>query len=400
MALIQINRDVSDPTGTLQPGELWLNLTNGRLWGGTSGGNALLLDPTGGTGPFLPLVGGTITGPLVLPGNATAPLQAMPLQQLDTAQHNIGRNLLHNPLFNVAQRGVGPFTTLLAYTLDRWLLNGTTDTVSIGSFPLTDADRAQIGDEAASFCLQNGFTGSAAPAAANNLVQRIENSRRLAGKTVTVSFWAKAVSGTPKLGVNMTQNFGTGGSPSPSVNALATGYVAQLSNVWTRFSTTIAIPSASGKTFGTNNDSQTGVQFWFSSGANSAAQAGNIGVQSGTVQLWGVQLEIGSVATPLEKPDPRYDLANCQRFYRASNIPLQIGFNSWGAGAFQFFPMYHPVSMRATPTIVIGSQSGLTNVSSANVNINQPDGFLLQAIATTTGGASATYAGFTASADL
>ena len=42
----------------------------------------------------------------------------------------------------------------------------------------------------------------------------------------------------------------------------------------------------------------------------------NVGVQSGSIAIWGVQLEIGSVATPLEKPDPQQDLAKCQRFYQ------------------------------------------------------------------------------------
>lgn len=46
------------------------------------------------------------------------------------------------------------------------------------------------------------------------------------------------------------------------------------------------------------------------------ARAGLIGVQSYTLQLWGVQLEIGSVATALEMPDPQQDLAKCQRFYQ------------------------------------------------------------------------------------
>ena len=48
-----------------------------------------------------------------------------------------------------------------------------------------------------------------------------------------------------------------------------------------------------------------------------ATRAGNIGVQSGTVYLWGVQLEIGSVATPLDYGGtPQQQLAQCQRFFQ------------------------------------------------------------------------------------
>jgi hypothetical protein len=70
-------------------------------------------------------------------------------------------------------------------------------------------------------------------------------------------------------------------------------------------------------------------------------------VQSGTINIWGVQLEIGSVMTPLEKPDPRYDLSNCQRFYCAGNVYFA------GAGIAAnscIQSMALPVEMRALPT--------------------------------------------------
>jgi Pectate lyase superfamily protein len=73
------------------------------LIGGTMGGPIVLAaDPTtalqsatkqyvdagvanAGAGTFLPLIGGTVTGPIVLPGNATLALHAVPLQQLNAA---------------------------------------------------------------------------------------------------------------------------------------------------------------------------------------------------------------------------------------------------------------------------------------------------------------------------
>ena len=76
---------------------------------------------------------------------------------------------------------------------------------------------------------------------------------------------------------------------------------------------TIAIPSTSGKTVGSVGDDYTGLVLYYSSGATTNVQAGGVGVQSGTINIWGVQLEVGSVATPLEKPDPQQDLAKCQR---------------------------------------------------------------------------------------
>lgn len=304
---------------------------------------------------------------------------AVVLQQSDItavgALHDVGRNLLHNPLFNVAQRGAGPFT-LSQYTVDRW--NGGyagSDTASYTQQSLADADRAAIGDEAAAYSLQNVFVGSAVAGSYQSLHQPIEGVRRLSGKTVIVSFWAKAASGTPRIGINILQNFGTGGSPSGALWVLATGIAVTISTAWTRYSATIAIPSSTGKTLGTNRDDVHDINFWFSSSAGTNALAGNIGVQSGTVQLWGVQLEIGSVATPLEKPDLRYDLANCQRFYQVISGWGGAGYGTAGTviqSQISFYGMR--VIPSATPTwgtntnlpASLGLSAGLTLLTASD----------------------------------
>src|SRR4029077_16418747 len=98
--------------------------------------------------------------------------------------------------------------------------------------------------------------------------------RRLGGKTVTISFWAQA-SAALKLGINMSQIFGTGGSPSSGLWALATGNAITLTTGWARYSTTITLPSVSGKTLGTNGNDYTGLMFFCSAGATNNATAGN-----------------------------------------------------------------------------------------------------------------------------
>ncbi len=304
---------------------------------------------------------------------------------------DVGRNLIHNPLFNIAQRGTGPFTTL-TFTVDRWLLAFITDTPSLTRLVPTDADRAAIGDEAASYMLNNTFTGNAAAGAYSLLSQRIEGVRRLAGKTVTISFWAIADRAL-KLGVSLTQNFGTGGSPSAVLNL--PGQAVQLSTTWTRYSVTITIPSASGKTLGTVGDDQTSLNLWFSSGATNAAIAGNIGVQSGSLNIWGVQLEIGSVATPLEKPDPRYDLSNCLRFYQTGSVYIE-GYNNTGAALGYQVPFMGP--MRAAPTMQLANQA-YVNASGATATNANFTGFAFRALVTVTGAAVASTL-FNASADL
>jgi len=355
-----------------------------------------------GVGNFLPISGGQLTGPLYLYSNPTVGTGAATKQYVDTAiggtlaapgAANIGRNLLHNPLFNVAQRGAGAWSAGPVYTLDRWQLTAFNDAASVNQQPLSDSQRAAIGDEAAAVCLYNVFTGNAAAGAYTVIQQKMEGVRRFGNKTATVSFWAFAASGTPKLGVSIDQFFGNGGSPSAAV--FGAGVAVTLSGTATRYSLTFTIPTTSGKTLGTSGDDWTGLSIWYSSGVTNAFRAGSIGVQAASIALWGVQLEIGGVATPLEKPDPRYDLANCQRFYQTSAATV-YGYSSAGGQYGYFLPF--PTVMRASPTIVFYVPS-YVNASGMAANAPAPSGYNFYVLATAAGALIAS-ANFTASADL
>lgn len=310
-----------------------------------------------------------------------------------SAYNDVGRNLIHNPLFNIQQRGAGPWTTS-GYTLDRWFAGIVTDTATLQSSTLSDGARSQIGDEAAAYSLQCGFTGTAS--GATYVDHRVENVRRTAGKTVTLSFWALCSSGTPKLGFNLYQSFGTGGSPSAAAWVQTTGAAVTLSTTWTRYSATFIPPSVAGKTFGTNNDSFLDVRIYYSCGASSdVAASGNIGVQSNTVAIWGVQLEVSPYATQLEKPDPQQDLAKCQRFYQQGSVSIR-GYAA--AGGYMTNMYSYPVRMRAVPTVAWVSPSGANYTS-----ILAPGGLsdvLTFAVQVTAAGDCWVNAGFTASADL
>ena len=322
---------------------------------------------------FAPLVSPAFTGdpttPTASPGDNDTSIASTAFVhgEVATAQaaltpsyNNMGRNLLHNSKFNIAQRGLGPFTANGVYTLDRWFVITTLDTISYTGVAATDSARTQIGDEAAVWTLQNTFTGNAGATAFNLLSQRIENVRRLGGKTVTLSFWANA-SAPIKLGFNVSQSFGTGGSPSTGVRALTTGNQVTVGTTWARYSTTIALPSTIGKTLGTNGNDYTAIEIYFSSGANNNQLAGNVGVQSGTVSLWGMQLEVSSVMTQFEQIDQAADWQNCQRFY-TTLIVFAIGYNG-GAGGNIYGTYALPVVMRSTPPNVVLSGASYTNAS-------------------------------------
>ena len=293
--------------------------------------------------------GGAMTAPLLQAADPVVALGTATKQYVDnavagatgSAVNNKGRNFVHNPLFNIWQRSGGPYTTD-GYTLDRWkVTHSGSDTYSISRLTLTDADRAAIGDEAFQYALRNAFVGNAAAGSANFITHGIEDVRRLSGKTVTISFWARASAPLTLRGL-LYQVMGTGGSPSPGVQVGTHDYA--ITTAWQRFTAwTIAIPSVSGMTTGTNGDSNTSLIFYYSSqGAF---------VQSGTIDITGIQIEPGTAATPLDKPEPEADFRNCERFYQIVGIYLGI-FNT-GVGQAAGGSANFRTLMRGAPSLAV-----------------------------------------------
>jgi invasion protein IalB len=305
------------------------------------------------------------------------------------AYGNVGRNLLHNPLMNVQQRGTGTFTANTAgvYTADRWLavIGAAGDTFSASMVAQNDANRAAIGDEAAEWLLSCAATGGSGASNACVLIQRIEDVYRLSGKTVTLSFYADCGTAGLKIAVNLAQNFGSGGSAGVAIPAQA----VTLATTWSRYSLTFAMPSVAGKTVGAGHMTTLGIIL--SAGTVTAG----VGVQSGVFNFWGMQLEIGSVATPLEKLDPQQDLAKCQRFYQVGSMQL-YGYGQ--SGTTVAISNLLPVRMRGVPiittnmTVTAGTTgAGVGALDAGSVNL---DGSM------TATGAFTLQGTFTASADL
>jgi hypothetical protein len=263
------------------------------------------------------------------------------------------------------------------------------DTLSASIITLSDADRSQIGDEWAATAYQAVFTGSAVAGSYSAFNQRMETLKRFGNKSFMLSFWARAVSGTPRIGITSNQIFGSGGSPSANVQ-IPVGTIGPLTTNWVRYSIPITHPSLAGKTFGTAGGDFANIVFQFSDQGN--FYGNNLGVQTGTVQLWGMQWELGTYVTPLERIDYQDDLKHCQRFYQilSGNV-----FSGWGAGpGFISYP--YPVPMRAAPTIVLSGQS-YSNASGLALNGGNIQTVQLSAVFTAIGYASGTIQ---ASADL
>ena len=293
---------------------------------------------------------------------------------IDTSVWNIGfgqagKNKIINGDFSVNQRAFTSTTTTGTYMFDRFQTNnsGGTSTFTAQTFTLGTAPVA--GYEGKNF-LDVASTGQSAAADLTRIQQLIESVRTFAGQTVTVSFWAKAASGTPKVAVEMQQVFGSAGSPSAAVNT----YFGQatLTTSWARYSVTASIPSISGKTLGTANDDRLSLNLYTSAGSNFNSRTGSLGIQTATISFWGIQAEYGSKATPFQLAgggDPQAELAMCQRYYwRAGG---DEAYQTLGTGITEgstvLCQIINPVPMRTKPYTVdyslLMTYDGVTTVT-------------------------------------
>ena len=210
---------------------------------------------------------------------------------------------------------------------------------------------------------------TAASISTGNIVvaQAIEtvNSYDLAGSSATLSFYAKCGAdysptssalyalvffgqGTDQSITNMRNNAWTG-----QTNA---GGTATLTTSWQRFTFPVSVPAGT---------TQIGMQVY-------ASPAGTAGADD-SFFITGVQLEVGSVATPYERQIYSDQLAQCQRYYCVIPVGSGSGYFTIGssyattgayAGQINF-----PVTMRASPVVTFPSAGQAANTISFTTNV-------------------------------
>lgn len=243
-----------------------------------------------------------------------------------------GKNKIINGNMNVWQRGTTftPTATGYFYTTDRWTgYCYSPSTVTISQQAFTPGTAPETGYESQYFIRVNSTN------TLNLLQQNIEDVRTLAGQTVTVSFWAKSAS-AQTLTIYLSQSFGTGGSAG--VDNTAT---KAITTSWARYSVNITLPSVAGKTIG----------------ANSFLANTFTGAINNALDIWGVQVEAGSVATPFQTATGTIqgELAACQRYFvrtqdGAIYITQVIGMGSYFTSSQVDVIVNLPVRMRTIPT--------------------------------------------------
>jgi hypothetical protein len=277
---------------------------------------------------------------------------ASTFDNLPAAVPYTGYNYIINGGFEVNQRAVASVTVNGGYPVDRWM------SISLGSTFVASQQAFTLGQTDVPGEPKNymRYVVTSVANAANRVCvfERVEGVRTLAGKVATLTFYAKVDAAKP-IAIEFSQSFGTGGSPSTSVNAINV-VKTTLSTTWTKYTIPVTVPSISGKTLGTDNNDNLAVGIWFDAGSDYNTRTNSLGQQSGTFEISNVKLEEGPVATPFVNEGYAVELQKCRRYCRAlggnvvyEDISVPRGAASTIVAHVQI-PLFPP--MRAIPTIV------------------------------------------------
>lgn len=261
------------------------------------------------------------------------------------------RNKVINGGFDVPQRGVSfvnPTTT--SATLDRWFTyrgaNATGLTASQSAVvPTGFANSLKL--------LRTPGDTSVQPLLIQQS-QELLNSVPLQGAKVTLSFWAKT-GANQSFGNNLTcfvVTGATGNEPTTSMgiwagntNVIGQAFSLTGGSTWTKYSLTSVACGSSIK--------QIGLQL-------AVTPTGTAGADD-SIYITGVQLEVGSIATPFEFRPYSIELALCQRYYQRIKHEQRVYAPAASANGFT---ISHP-TMRVQPTWSTLTTGTLVNASTA-----------------------------------
>jgi cytoskeletal protein CcmA (bactofilin family) len=380
--------NIVHPSGTIT--NLVNDANGGIVIGGTLTANANVT--VNGTSTFT----GTLTaGNINITGNVTGNLTIA--GTMTTANSNVTgtvvmsssfkRNRIINGNMVIDQRNAGANVTPTVsgqYTVDRWCLY------------LTQASKFAVQQNAGSVTPPAGYknysgltVASAVSIAASDYfayAQQIEgfNTADLSWGTanasaVTLSFWVRS---------SLTGTFGGTLGNAGSYSYPFT-YTISASNTWEYKTVTVAGPTSG--TWSTSNGY--GIQLTFGLGAGStwSGTAGSwssnnyfsatgatsvVGTSGATFYITGVQLEVGTKATPYEMQIYSEQLAQCQRYYSQINGTATLATGGvTTSGTLSYYSYMFPVDMRTYPTT--------SNVTSSTLGVDWGNAAATTAIAAT-----------------
>jgi len=301
------------------------------------------------------------------------------------------KNRIINGAMVIDQRNAGASVTASttgAYALDRWYLEEATDgaatvqQVSDGPTGFTNSLKVTVTSTDTSIGASQYF----------EVDQNIEgfNTADLSfgtasASTITISFWVKS---------SLTGTFGGSIRNSAANRSYPFSYTISSANTWEQKTVTIT-GDTSGTWIGATNgiglrltfalaagSSLSGtVNTW--AGANLLAPTGStnlMGTASATWQVTGVQLEVGSTATPFERRMYTNEFQLCQRYFQTiSNGPTGSGSTT----QFTFGTLF-PVVMRTAPSGIVTAAMRISDITTSS--FIQSSGSIISNLVTAEGG--------------
>lgn len=325
----------------------------------------------------------TIQAPSVA-GTNTLNLQASSGTLATTAQASIGtKNLIINGNMQIAQRAtsVSSITSSGYKTCDRWQTN-----IGTGGTWTQSQDTGVTNEGFANSLKYDCTTANASLSSGSNLnlchrfegqnLQHLKKGTANA-ESVTISFWVKS---------NKTGDYVFELWDRDNDRHIADTYTVSSANTWEK--KTITFAGDTSGAFGNDANKSLEANWWlvagtdYTTGTAPTSWAGRTNANravgqtvnladstSNYINITGVQLEVGTEATPFEHLMFSQQFARCQRYYQSSwgtdsgTLTTAQGLH-WIAynASILVGAIIFPVRMRATPTMIIyGSYTGTPN---------------------------------------
>jgi hypothetical protein len=312
-----------------------------------------------------------------------------------TPSNMMGRNKIINGKMEIAQRGTS-FAAAAngAYTLDRFVWNNSTSGVVTVS-QQTDVPSSNEFQSSLRVAVTTADTTIVA-ADQVNISHRLEgyNARDLIGRTFTISFWVRS----SKTGIHCVCLNNSGADRS-----YVAEYTISAANTWEFKTITVSGGLITAGTWNWTNGLGLYVTWILAAGSNvqttaNAWQTGNFAATSSQVNcldtignifaITGVQLEVGSVATPFEHRPYGAELALCQRYYEVIGGEGQgyPSLQSYGAAGLTYATTIpFQVSKRAAPTMAVVGTWNVLNSGQPTADSATKGGFRMYAVTTALG---------------
>ena len=325
----------------------------------------------------------TISAPSVA-GTTTLELPAT--SSTLATQNSLGvRNLIINGDMRIAQRGTSSagITTTGYYTIDRWSTSYANSSATWTNSQDSDVPTGQG--------FANSFKILCTTSSAVGTNERLMVGQRFEGQmlqhlkkgtanaeSLTLSFWVKS---------NKTGTYIANLSDTDNTRSISKAYTINTANTWEKKTltfdgdTTGALDNDNAQSFvlffglavGTFETSGTLQTSW---GSNVATDrfVGQVNLGdtiSNYINITGVQLEVGTEATPFEHRPYDMELAKCQRYYQIVPCNIYIGN---GNGYFWSTAINFPTTMRDDPSVGTVLAGSINAISTEVTEQRSPSG--------------------------